>query len=356
MFGQPQQQVNPANPNNDVEVPQPPDDGISCLAWSCHNHLAVGSWDRSVRVYDVKCQAGASGAQMQVQVTPIVQYMHDAPVLCCNFSKDGTILFSGGCDNKVKMRNLQTQQEQIIGQHAAPVKEVFWCEEMKMVISGSWDKTVKFWSGTSPQPTLSLDTADQRVYSMDLQYPLLVVATANRRLLAYDLAQIANNRNPVRQGETALKMQTRCVSAFPDKSGYAVGSIEGRCSIAYVTETTKNFAFKCHRNNDEIYAVNSISFHPTFGTFATSGSDGVFTFWDKDNRQRLKQFNSVGSPITASGFSPNGQLFAYACSYDWSKGHEHNNPNLQRKVFLHRLEESEIKPKPNQQRAGGVRR
>lgn len=32
-----------------------------------------------------------------------------------------------------------------------------------------------------------------------------------------------------------------------------------------------------HRNNDEIYAVNAISFHPTYGTFATAGSDGTAT-------------------------------------------------------------------------------
>lgn len=31
---------------------------------------------------------------------------------------------------------------------------------------------------------------------------------------------------------------------FPDKTGYAVGSVEGRCSIAYIEDTSKNFAFK----------------------------------------------------------------------------------------------------------------
>ncbi len=33
---------------------------------------------------------------------------------------------------------------------------------------------------------------------------------------------------------------------FPDKTGYAVGSVEGRCSIAYIEDTSKNFAFKWH--------------------------------------------------------------------------------------------------------------
>ena len=55
---------------------------------------------------------------------------------------------------------------------------------------------------------------------------------------------------------------------------------------------SRNFAFKCHRQQEtQVYAVNAISFHPRWGTFATAGSDGVYTFWDKDSKQRLKMFN-----------------------------------------------------------------
>jgi mRNA export factor len=48
-----------------------------------------------------------------------------------------------------------------------------------------------------------------------------------------------------------------------------------------------NFSFKCHRetpagntsNATNVYSVNAISFHPTYGTFSTAGSDGTFHFW-----------------------------------------------------------------------------
>jgi mRNA export factor len=81
----------------------------------------------------------------------------------------------------------------------------------------------------------------------------------------------------------------------------------------------KNFAFKCHRDGNEIYAVNVIAFHPTFGTFATAGSDGTFNFWDKDSKQRLKPFGKCALPISAGTFNMDGSIFAYAVSYDWSK-------------------------------------
>jgi len=274
-------------------------------------------------------------------------YQHDAPVLCCGFSRDGQRLVSGGCDHKVKMKILATQQEQQIGQHDAPVKEVFSVDEMNLVISGSWDKTLRFWNMQQPQPVATL-TLPERVYSMDVKYPLLIVGCADRHLLVYNLQNIQQNPAPYKAGQTNLKMQTRCVSAFPDKTGYAVGSIEGRCSIAYVEDkdASKNFQFKCHRTNEEIFAVNCIDFHPTLGTVATGGGDGAFVFWDKENRQRLKQFHSCHYPITAAKFDRTGDLFAYAVSYDWSKGHEHNHSSLPKGVYLHRVQESEVKPKP----------
>jgi WD40 repeat protein len=41
------------NPN-DFETPDPPMDSVSCLDWSpVMNHLAVGSWDTTIRMYEV---------------------------------------------------------------------------------------------------------------------------------------------------------------------------------------------------------------------------------------------------------------------------------------------------------------
>src|ERR1044071_8495038 len=80
-----------------------------------------------------------------------------------------------------------------------------------------------------------------------------------------------------------------------------------------------SFSFKCHREQNYVHAVNAISFHPMYGTFSTAGSDGTFNFWDKDSKQRLKGFSSIGGPITSTSFNRNGTIFAYALSYDWSK-------------------------------------
>ena len=126
-------------------------------------------------------------------------------------------------------------------------------------------------------------------------------------------------------------------------SGFALGSVEGRVAIHYPNPTNPrdNFTFKCHRSTEptnsqsqDIFAVNDIAFHPQHGTLATVGSDGRFSFWDKDARTKLKTSEQMEQPITRCSISSKGDLFAYAVSYDWSKGHEYYNPQKKNYIFL----------------------
>ena len=113
----------------------------------------------------------------------------------------------------------------------------------------------------------------------------------------------------------------------------------------------RNFAFKCHRETQDaragqtglcnIYAVNSIAFHH-LGTFATAGSDGVYNYWDKDSKQRLMQFKKAAQTISTACFSPSGGLYAYALSYDWSRGSESHSPQIPDQLMIHRVQKDEI--------------
>jgi len=187
----------------------------------------------------------------------------------------------------------------------------------------------------------------ERVYCMDVRSILMVVGTAERHVCIYDLRNMAK---PFRQFASPLKFQSRCIATFPDRSGFALGSIEGRVAISHVEEKDlkKNFAFKCHRhgaNAMEVYAVNGISFHEKFGTFATIGSDGGYVFWDKDSKQRLKLFQRMPMPITASNFNRDGSIFAYATGYDWSKGADHWDKSKVPQLYLHGVQDQEIAPR-----------
>lgn len=92
---------------------------------------------------------------------------------------------------------------------------------------------------------------------------------------------LANPTAPVKEIESPLKWQTRCITCFPDHTGFLVGSVEGRVAVHHVEDhqQSRNFTFKCHRDGNDVFAVNAMSFHPQHGTFVTAGSDGAYNFW-----------------------------------------------------------------------------
>jgi mRNA export factor len=334
-------------------VPQAGNDGISSVNFSpTANFLVSSNWDSGVRCWEVQEQGGQVRAQAKAQVN----HENNAPVLASCWSADGSTVFSVGCDKAVRMWTLgqapPNNVPQQIGSHDAPVKGVGFLTNSKLVVSGGWDSKLKFWDTRSPNPAGTLDMPE-RVYDLDVRGNLLVVATAGRHIITYDVSS-GQPREHSRK-ESPLKFQSRCIAAFPDSMGYAVGSIEGRVGIQYVQKVPgqDSFAFKCHRQDSNVYSVNAIAFQNQFATFATVGSDGVVNFWDKDNRQRLKAFPAINRTISCATFNVQGNLFAYASSYDWSKGSSHYQPGTTNEIYIHYTAEDEIRPKPK--KTGGSR-
>lgn len=354
-------------------VPDAPIDSIQSLEWSPKiNLLACASWDCTVKAYEIDGQTGAC--------SQIGEFKNDAPALDLCWTPDGSNIASAGCDKLIKMWNPSSPTPMVVGCHEQPIRNLVACSGPSgsgsaQLVSGGWDKELKYWD---PKQTVAFsanrtDSAqykqlvkpiasvrlEERVYAMDVQAPLVCVALANKKVVVFDLRNAAK---PVHEMVTLLKHQLRCIALFPDQTGFAVGSVEGRCAIHYFAERLdkeeqsqereekpkrkKSFAFKCHRQEQNVYAVNALKFHQEHGTFASAGGDGIINFWDKDQKQKLRDFDKMELPVTDIDFNYDGSLFAYGISYDWSKGIEHFDPKLQKpEIFIHRLESDEISPK-----------
>lgn len=156
---------------------------------------------------------------------------------------------------------------------------------------------------------------------------------------------------PEQTRESSLKYQTRCIRCYPNGTGYALSSVEGRVAMEYFDNSeqvqTKKYAFKCHRRSeagrDVVFPVNAIAFHPIFGTFATGGCDGVVNIWDGEHKKRLFQIAKYPTSIAAIAFNADGSLLAVASSYTHEQGDIDHPPDA---VYLRRINESEVKPKP----------
>ena len=67
--------------SKDVQLTSPPEDSISDLAFSsASEHLAVASWDKKVRIYEIDGQGNSQGKAI---------IDHEGPVLSCCWSKVG---------------------------------------------------------------------------------------------------------------------------------------------------------------------------------------------------------------------------------------------------------------------------
>ena len=116
----------------------------------------------------------------------------------------------------------------------------------------------RYWDGKTATPRAVLQLPE-RAYCVDVRYPLMVICTAERKIVVVNLT---NPQTIYATLNSPLKYQSRCVACFPDQQGFCLGSIEGRVAVHHVhdRDASKNFAFKCHRDNQVSAARRALHF------------------------------------------------------------------------------------------------
>lgn len=358
--------------DGDIAVDKPPSDSVSALAMNGNQSVAptaliATSWDCSVSCYELQAQQAVSfGAPGMIAICR-GSIRHDAPALCCDFASDNTTALSGGCDGQLRQWNVTQgpQATSVVGRHDQPIRCLKFLPGHNVVVTGGWDKQIKVWDLRTPGTAAMSVPMSERVYAMDCKADYVVVGlahnanqtvnTPDKNIAVLDL----RSRQMLAEYKSPLTYQTRCISMFQNGQGFAIGCIEGRVAIEYFNEMqyknsntpkpgASNFVFKCHRDKQDIYAVNAIDFHHS-NTFVTAGSDGSLHTWDKDVRSKLASFDKFQRqiPIADAKFSPNGKYMAYALSYDWSKGSDHSQQYQGKSnIMIHEMQPAEINPKP----------
>ncbi|EFX90203.1 hypothetical protein DAPPUDRAFT_310020 [Daphnia pulex] len=324
--------------SSEIKLKSTPGDGISAVRF-CPNstpYLIVSSWDGSVRLYD--CFTNNQR----------LRYNHDRAVLDACF-QDAIHSLSGGLDGVLKLCDLNSNSESILGIHQDSIRCVEYSTAVNQVFSGSWDASIKSWDPRS-KACLGTHMQGDSVYTMALNEEKLVVGTAGRRTLVWDLR---NMSTALQKRESSLKYQTRCIKCFPSRQGFVLSSIEGRVAVEYFDPSPevqkKKYAFKCHRIKEGdiecCYSVNAISFHCGFNTFATGGSDGHVNIWDGFNKKRLCQYRRYPTSISSLSFSFDGSLLAIASSYMYEQGEPSSAGSPEDAIYIRKVQEHEVKPK-----------
>lgn len=181
-----------------------------------------------------------------------------------------------------------------------------------VLVTGSWDSTIRVWDPYVPSPPNELHRPDirilrsaevplrsthtlpARVYNLSYasSTSTLLISMAHRHVSVYSLASLASALEgqvlkPEQQRESALKFSTRAVACMVDGkgqsvrtcqcfdmlnpgSGWASGSIEGRIAVEYFdadpAAQSQKYAFRAHRQTvdgvDCVYPINALAYHP----------------------------------------------------------------------------------------------
>jgi len=317
---------------------------------------------QTVRLYDIAANEEKT------------KFDHRAAVLSTTFS-DASHAYSGGLDASLRELELDSEKIHALGQHDDAISSVRYSSEANAIITGSWDRTVRFWDPRAASSQQSSHQLPERVYFMDTVGHRLVLALASRLFYIFDVRKMGA---PEQTRESSLKFLTRALACMSDGQGifpclwsslgsfrtsrshqlilflpgYATASVEGRIAVEYFDPSPaiqeKKYAFKCHRQTiddvDHVWPVNALAFHPTYNTFASGGSDATVSIWDHKVKKRLRQYTKYNAPVAALAFSADGSRLAIGASYTWDAGEEGARTAERPSLFIRELGE-EVKPK-----------
>ena len=200
-------------------------------------------------------------------------------------SGDSGVIYTGGGDGTINRFEIATSTVTTIGRHCTSNNNDVGVHDnadlltgrkkvsvsclssidSNIVASAGWDKKFHVWDirqspllskGGILSPVVSIDLPG-KAFSMDASSDgtKIVIATSGRRNCFYDIRlpnattstvtddeeEDSSNNNIVSakllsDRESSLKYQTRCIKFFPDTTGIAVGSIEGRVAIEYMDD------------------------------------------------------------------------------------------------------------------------
>ena len=202
----------------------------------------------------------------------------------------------GGLEKNVHYHDVTSAKDIVLGEHEDAIKSVVAYTPKGLIITGSWDKTIKGWTINAPHSSFTTTVSD-KVYAMATAEHFLAVGTADKNVSVFDVRKIGQ---PFVIRNSGFSYHIRSIAWLPTNEGYAVAYSEGRVAVEFVTSSKKAFSFKCHRiiqnppqpglpGSTIVYPINSLAVHPKYGSLATGGSDSTVCLWDVSSKKRISK-------------------------------------------------------------------
>jgi len=313
------------------------EDSIAQICWYPDERFhvfGVSSWDSKVRIYSVTEENSVQ--ILQERSTFNTEY----PCLSLSFRESSNHMAAGFIDGTVSVIDTSRGEQtfQTIGKHEDAVKGVYFFQESdgnSFLCSVSYDKTLKVWDLRQQGPVATIRLGAKVVCS-DMAFPKMILGLSNQRFHVFNILQdLIQHKSVGPERDTTLGADSPLSSVSIAKDGaIGIGSLSGRSALSWLDgllSMKDTFCFRAQQitagqagntsGKAILFPVNAVGIHPkNTKTYFTTGRDGVINIWDTKNRKRIKRIETGGIPVTEAKWSPDGNMLAYGCGYDWSTG------------------------------------
>ncbi|RKU09999.1 hypothetical protein C6503_20150 [Candidatus Poribacteria bacterium] len=223
----------------------------------------------------------------------IARFPHEVRVMIAEISSDGTLLATGGRDNKVRLWDVEAEKlHQTLSGHIAPIRALAFSPDGTLLVSSgghNWEE-VEGDDGTIYHVSLrdSVEDRTAKVWDVATGENLVTFEHLGQvRAIAFSpdgtLLATSAGRTDIRSTKTWQDIATlstvnaTCLTFSPDGTRIAVG-MGGRQPTVQIWDiaTRKPIAtFTGHKRN-----IESLAFSPDSSLLVSGGADGVTYLWD----------------------------------------------------------------------------
>lgn len=314
---------------------------IASIAFTSDSKLvASGSWDNTIRIWDVQTGAqirtltGHTKSVTSVAFSPNGRLLasgstdytariwdvstgkllrtlskHTMPVESVAINRDGTILATSGLDKLIVLWDIASGKEiRTLTGHDGNVTSVAFSPDGKRLASSSWDKTVKLWDTATGA---LLQTLPAGIALMSVAYSpdgrMVAGAGSFSVIKIWDVAS-GQELHTMRAGAEWVYP----LAFSPDSKFLASGSnsTDGRTVKLWDVSTGREAeAFKSFIRQPRVF---SLAFSPDGKTLAVGGDDGAVSLVDTSQAAERLTLKGHSEAVNSIAFSPDGKTLAVA--------------------------------------------
>ncbi len=237
---------------------------------------------------------------------------HSSYVTGCAFSPDGKLIVSASWDGTLKVWDAESGElQRTLEGHSSVVNGCAFSPDGKVIISASWDRTLKVWDAQSGEMLLTLEGHSDCLNSC--------VFSPDGKLIASTLQSGTLNIRNARSGEIlrAIKEDLRVpfnCEFSPDGRLIASASSDPVLKVWDVKSGEVLRTFEGHSNS-----VRDCAFSPNGKYIVSASYDKTLKVWDVQSGEPLHTLEGHLWHVNGCAFSPDGELIVSASADDTLK-------------------------------------